>query len=335
MREVANRLNPPMTLDRADLVNVPSLVIGDVLERLGRAEIVIADLTGHNPNVLYELGLAHLRCDSVILVAYHGEELPFDLAGLRCLFFDLDSAASRRDLKQRLRSALEETRSIGPPQIIDSQLARTRAIINDLEVLLGHSDDELEQEVIWFSGALSAFAISDRERYDPEDDEYRRALLRERDLLLELTRRGCKLRCIITPTAKGARRVPDVRRLTTLLEFLESGDRALESIEWAVSEMRQKNMYVIGNIAAIEGFMDDSSRGYRVSFRQSSADAVSANVSLYEKLFESHRIQTLARYSDRITKNASKRPRDILRAATTLCLRDALGEIGGPDQLGA
>jgi hypothetical protein len=89
-------------------------------------------------------------------------------------------------------------------------------------------------------------------------------------------------------------------------------------------------MYVIADIAAIEGFMDDSSHGYRVSFRQNSADAVSANVSLYEKLFETHRVHTLAGYSHRIVRSASMSPRDVLREATALCLRETLRELKHP-----
>lgn len=331
MGAVCGEMHPPMTLDRADLASAPSLVVGDILEKLERAEIVVADLTGNNPNVLYEVGLAHARCEAVILIAYRGQSLAFDLAGLRCLFFDLGSPAGKADFKRRLRRALEETRSVGPPQIIDSPLARTQAIVNDLQTLLARSDDELCQEVVWFSGALSAFAISESESFETGDAEYRRALLRERDLLLDLARRGCTIRCIITPTARGVAAAQDIERLSYLCGFLESSDEALRSIDWAVSEMRQKNMYVIGKIAAIEGFRDDTSHGYRVSFRQSSADAVSANVSLYEKLFETLRVHTLSQYSSRVAKRASKSPRDILREATVFCLRRTLQELRGAE----
>jgi hypothetical protein len=60
----------------------------DVLAELERAQVVIADLTGLNPNVLYELGIAHARCESVVLLAPRNERLPFDLASLRCHFYD-------------------------------------------------------------------------------------------------------------------------------------------------------------------------------------------------------------------------------------------------------
>ena len=76
---------------RADSADHPNPIVADILYEIGRAEIIIADLTESNENVLYELGIAHVRCDSVILVCQKDQALPFDLAHLSCIFYDINT----------------------------------------------------------------------------------------------------------------------------------------------------------------------------------------------------------------------------------------------------
>jgi hypothetical protein len=44
---------------RADQISEPGLIDSQVIERIVNDPLVIADLTGHNPNVFYELALRH------------------------------------------------------------------------------------------------------------------------------------------------------------------------------------------------------------------------------------------------------------------------------------
>jgi nucleoside 2-deoxyribosyltransferase len=57
---------------------------------LSSADIVVADLTGSNPNVLYELGLARALNIPTILIMDRKAEgaLPTDLAGSQIIFYD-------------------------------------------------------------------------------------------------------------------------------------------------------------------------------------------------------------------------------------------------------
>jgi len=47
--------------------------------------VLLADLTGKNPNVFYELGLAHALAKPVILIAETLDDIPFDLRALRVI----------------------------------------------------------------------------------------------------------------------------------------------------------------------------------------------------------------------------------------------------------
>jgi len=80
---------------RADEFLRGGRVMSDILEAIARAEIVLADLTTANPNVMYELGIAHTVKDPqkvIIITQERLEDLPFDVKDLRVLRYDASDA---------------------------------------------------------------------------------------------------------------------------------------------------------------------------------------------------------------------------------------------------
>jgi len=74
---------------RADDIYKPTEIMRDIWEQLNRAKLVIADLTNKNPNVFYELGMAHVLGKHVILIAQSTEDIPpFDLRGIRTIIYE-------------------------------------------------------------------------------------------------------------------------------------------------------------------------------------------------------------------------------------------------------
>jgi hypothetical protein len=63
---------------RADLDLSPGPVTPKMLSELLGARVVIADLTGRNPNVFYELGITHSFARPLISIADSSSSLPFD-----------------------------------------------------------------------------------------------------------------------------------------------------------------------------------------------------------------------------------------------------------------
>ena len=59
-----------------------------IQEKLLEANLVIADISDFNPNVMYELGCAHALKKAVLLVTRHGQEIPFDLMGHLVFVYD-------------------------------------------------------------------------------------------------------------------------------------------------------------------------------------------------------------------------------------------------------
>jgi hypothetical protein len=84
-------------------------VMEDILRGIGEAEVVIADLTGANPNVFYELGIAHTvrEPDTVLMLTQDIATVPFDLRPFRCIEYT-QSIRGARELSSKLSSAIEE-----------------------------------------------------------------------------------------------------------------------------------------------------------------------------------------------------------------------------------
>jgi hypothetical protein len=93
---------PPFNLlcRRADDIARPGHILTDVLENIGRARLLIADLSGQNPNVFYELGVAHSikGASEVILISADLESVPFDLRHLRTIVYHNDYGKLRDGL---------------------------------------------------------------------------------------------------------------------------------------------------------------------------------------------------------------------------------------------
>ena len=96
---------------RADDLYRPSTIIIDIWKYTQEAKILIADLTGKNANVFYELGLAHASGKPVILVAASMEDIPFDLRSLRIITYDKNAFNWGDLLKEQIEKSIKEVLS--------------------------------------------------------------------------------------------------------------------------------------------------------------------------------------------------------------------------------
>lgn len=64
-------------------------ILKDIVVEIHLADVIIADLTGLNPNVFYELGLAHAMNKKVIIITQDITELPFDIRSYRANQYSL------------------------------------------------------------------------------------------------------------------------------------------------------------------------------------------------------------------------------------------------------
>ena len=90
-------------VERADDIESQRSILSDILEKINTSNLIVADLTSVNPNVFYELGLAHALRKPVILLTQDIEEVPFDLQSYRLVEYSTHFAQIQ-DAKDKLKS---------------------------------------------------------------------------------------------------------------------------------------------------------------------------------------------------------------------------------------
>jgi hypothetical protein len=64
-------------------------IIDQIWAGINAAKVLVAELTSRNPNVFYELGLAHAFEKPVVLVSSNEQDVPFDLQHIRVIYYDV------------------------------------------------------------------------------------------------------------------------------------------------------------------------------------------------------------------------------------------------------
>ncbi|MDD5623911.1 MAG: hypothetical protein PHI23_04350, partial [Candidatus Peribacteraceae bacterium] len=74
---------------RSDHLREPGRISDQMFREILTDDFCLALLTGHNPNVYYELAVAQAAARPVIILLEKGGVLPFDISDLRCVYYDL------------------------------------------------------------------------------------------------------------------------------------------------------------------------------------------------------------------------------------------------------
>lgn len=86
--------NDTWEVTRGDGSLSPDSIGHDIIKRINSADLIVADLTDHNANVFYELAIAHGWNKPVIHMIERGQSIPFDIADLRVIPYELSDPAS-------------------------------------------------------------------------------------------------------------------------------------------------------------------------------------------------------------------------------------------------
>lgn len=310
--------------------------------------ICCSPLSLTRPWINFEAGCGWMTGEKVIPICYLGQlknQLPFPLIARQALEIEakdfgdslletlsesFDSRKPRYDpkeLRQKLKKAIAEigdtSSDITSPMMITSQKERTKWIIKDLKKLL--KSGRCRSETVWSSAFLSTLAIGPEDPYSEEDADYLKLLLIEKKLLLDLARKGCNIKFIISPAnenhIKHAGIEYAIMRTERILNFLNSSDSALENIDWAISELGIKNLYIIGHISLLEGYKKGIHHGYALTLRQTALDVININIDVYHSFFEDLAARGLTKWAANIV---SYNKRELLRIAAIKCIQDSL-----------
>jgi hypothetical protein len=127
--QVLNYIIKPVTkrcgykAERADEISEPGIITTQVIQRLLDADLVIADLTGRNPNVFYELAIRHAIKKPVVQIIRCNEPIPFDVSTTRTIHFDHQNLESVDKCKEELQKQIHSVEK--DPAKVDSPISVT------------------------------------------------------------------------------------------------------------------------------------------------------------------------------------------------------------------
>lgn len=89
---------------RGDEKVEPGDIFRKILVLIASARVVVANISGRNPNVFYELGIAHALGKQVVLLAHSESDVPFDVQSKPIVFY-----RNNEELAERLNGMLGRT----------------------------------------------------------------------------------------------------------------------------------------------------------------------------------------------------------------------------------
>jgi hypothetical protein len=168
---------------RADNISEPGMITAQIIQHIIDDPLVIADLTGSNPNVFYELAVRHAIRKPLVQLIQKDEKIPFDVAGMRTVpvdHRDLDSVQEAKvEIERQIRSAMSKK-----PGEIDSPISAS------IELQALRKSDKPEErsiaELISVMADLKSDIASVNKRLSAQDDAIN---VRNAEMIAELVAR--------------------------------------------------------------------------------------------------------------------------------------------------
>jgi Nucleoside 2-deoxyribosyltransferase len=85
-------------------------ILDRIFNQISKADVIVADMTGRNPNVFYEVGYAHALGKIVILLTQNTDDIPFDLKHRQHTVYGGKIEVLRKELAAKLQWAIAEAR---------------------------------------------------------------------------------------------------------------------------------------------------------------------------------------------------------------------------------
>jgi hypothetical protein len=126
--------------ERVDEQSFSETILERIYRQIGAADFIIADMTGRNPNVFYEVGYAHALGKLCTLLTQTADDIPFDLKHHRHIVYE----GSIQTLKSRLAVELQwlkeemQRKRLAPISVV------LKSIYGDLEKSEWSADAEVE-----------------------------------------------------------------------------------------------------------------------------------------------------------------------------------------------
>lgn len=113
IKEIATSLD--VIAERVDEQSFSETILERIYRQIESADFIIADMTGRNPNVFYEVGYAHAKKKPVILITKDASDIPFDLKHHRHLIYGDKITTLREKLEADItwiKAEIEKSRAV-------------------------------------------------------------------------------------------------------------------------------------------------------------------------------------------------------------------------------
>jgi len=93
--------------ERVDEQIFTDSILDRIFNQIAKADVIVADMTGRNPNVFYETGYAHALNKRVILLTQDSADIPFDLQHYPHIVYQGKIAVLKTQLERKIRWCIE------------------------------------------------------------------------------------------------------------------------------------------------------------------------------------------------------------------------------------
>jgi len=217
---------------RADKIQRPSTITADIIRLVQESDFCIIDLTNNNPNVFYECGRRHETGRPFIQMVRKGHEddLPFDVAGIRTVIYDLSNPRTVLESQKKLQEWIDA--------MIDAGL-ESRPSGESLSTI-AQAIERLERKVTkLLTSPAAGIPLT-----ASSDDALKSFLIPPREAYLEALRTG--------NLSEGYRILERLKKVCSTNEYVVAlgllvsmgEDRALEMLDSQVTELLKSTSYV-------------------------------------------------------------------------------------------
>lgn len=157
-------------ITRADQMSEPGSITAQIIEKVVESDLVVADLTNHNPNVFYELAVRHATAKPYIQLIDSSENIPFDISDFRTISYDFDISKAN-DAIEKIKNQVEKIEQSDGD--FDSPISKSADLMSWRE-----SEDPIQQNLAELTSGIYElnkkidnvqYIVADRSRGSLED----------------------------------------------------------------------------------------------------------------------------------------------------------------------
>lgn len=142
-KEICEKMQ--LNLIRGDEAFSTGEIFSQIIKNIVSASLIIANIDGKNPNVFYELGIAHTLGKNVMFISKRNTELPFDIRQHRTVFYN-EETELKKILPEYIKQFREEFLTVSPKKTQEKHLNNTIENDNYYSLFLNYIQACLKQK---------------------------------------------------------------------------------------------------------------------------------------------------------------------------------------------